>query len=76
MSRCVQGITVVDSDTKKKVKKLLKADAKAKMDIDGDNKGKKRGALLKGAVQKKMKRKGVGAKKQVAGELAADMVIG
>jgi hypothetical protein len=68
----MQGIKVVDSDTKKKVKKLLKAEKAAKMDIDDDSKAKKK-PQLKGAV---VKRKGTLAKKHITEGQASEMQIG
>lgn len=66
-----QGIKIVDSDTKKKAKKMLKIAAASKMDVD-DAKTKRK-PLLHGAVMKKKK---ASVPKQVPAELAADMLIG
>ncbi|GAX82017.1 hypothetical protein CEUSTIGMA_g13566.t1 [Chlamydomonas eustigma] len=70
----IKGITVVDSETKKKVKKLLKAEAGMKMDVDSAVKTRK--PLLKGAVVKKMT-SNVHRKSDAATEkLIEEMVLG
>ncbi len=53
----MQGIKVVDSDSKKKVKKLLKAEAAMKMDIDDGRKKRGRLALRNTKMKKTVRRK-------------------
>jgi hypothetical protein len=65
---------VVDSETKKKVKKLLKAEAGMKMDIDSASKMRK--PLLKGAVVKKTAGSAHRKPDEATGKLIEEMVLG